>query len=90
MLTVTSDITLVCMNVNVTMRDRQLVRDGSETKTTHRTKRSILKRHVKNILHLIVIYEVLIKPGSTIPGTETPRYWQIRNSLVIGYFAESY
>ena len=40
--------------------------DIGRRERTHGAKRSInlLKKHMKNILRLVVVYKVLIKPGS--------------------------
>ena len=49
------------------MSERKLVPEHSETKKNTWAKRSIalLKRYMRNILHLVMVYKVLIKPGST-------------------------
>ena len=59
-------ITLVYAHVEVTMRERKLLRGHSDSKKNTRVKTSInlLKRLMKNILSLVVVYEVLIKLGS--------------------------
>ena len=61
-------VLLVCVHVEVTTREHKLARGHSETRKNALGKmivESTKETYIMNILRLVVVYKVLIKPGSS-------------------------